>query len=82
MNFNSFTPYKVTDALCSDQASIARRHDEEVEILYRNVCADAGLVHETYRASIGLKEWTSESFVGLRTWRLIAARIAGREFLF
>jgi len=82
VNFDSFTPYKVTHALCSDQASIVHRDNEEVEVLYRNVCADAGLVHETYRASIGLKEWTTESFVGLRTWKLISARIAGRELSF
>lgn len=76
------TPYKVTHALCSDQANTVRRDNGDVEIHYRSVCADAGLVHEIYRTSIGLKEWTTESFVGLRTWKLISARIAGQELSF
>jgi hypothetical protein len=69
-------------AFCASQGAIDRRDQSEVQVHYQATCSDAGVMSETYGASIGLKGWTEESFTGPRSWRLIRARIGGREISF
>jgi hypothetical protein len=72
--------YSTHIAPCSPIAKIDRQSaPEELEVRYSGHCSDAGLLRETYVRSLGLKERTEVTYTGPVTWKLVLARIAGRE---
>ena len=70
-------------APCSPSAQIDRQSTADaVQVRYSGHCSDAGLMRETYVRSVGLTERTEVTYTGPVTWKLVSARIAGREQAF
>jgi hypothetical protein len=75
-------PYETSIEFCVHQAR-ATPEAELVRVRYLpGTCADAGLLYEVYAAGIGLKERSTETFAGAVTWKLVSARIGGRDLSF
>lgn len=71
-------------AVCSPSAKIDRQGvaPDQVQVRYSGMCSDGGLLRETYVRSLGLTERTEVTYAGPVMWKLISARIAGREQAF
>lgn len=71
-------------AVCSPSAKIDRQGvaPDQVQVRYSGMCSDGGLLRETYVRSLGLTERTEVTYTGPVTWKLVSARIAGRERAF
>ncbi len=68
---------------CSPSAQIDRRGaPDEVWVRYSGHCSDAGLMREVYVRSLGLRKRIEQTYAGPVMWKLISARIAGREQAF
>jgi hypothetical protein len=75
--------YQTQIASCSPSARIDRQGaSDEVQVRYSGPCSDGGLMLEIYVRSIGLRERTETSYTEPVTWKLVVARIAGREQVF
>ncbi len=75
--------YHTQIAPCSPSAKIDRQGaPDEVQVRYSGLCSDGGLLRETYVRSLGLRERTEVTYTGPVTWKLVSARIAGREQAF
>jgi hypothetical protein len=51
-------------------------------VLYDRGCFDAGLLNETFVPHVGLQSFSIDSFVGLRSWRLVAGIVSGKNLAF
>jgi len=75
--------YRTQIAPCSPSAQIdGHGATDEVLVRYSGQCSDAGLMSETYVRAVGLTGRTEVTYAGPVTWKLVAARIAGREQAF
>jgi len=75
--------YHTQIAPCSPSAQIDRQGAPgEVQVRYSGHCSDAGLMREVYVRSVGLTERSEVTYTGPVTWKLVSARIAGREQAF
>lgn len=57
-------------------------HPDNLTVLFDRACSDAGLLEETFVPHVGLQSFSMDSFVGSRTWRLVAGHVGGKDLAF
>jgi len=60
----------------------AKSQNDSFTVLYDHTCSDAGLLEETFVTHVGLRSFSMDSFVGSRSWCLIAGHVGGKDLAF
>jgi hypothetical protein len=53
-----------------------------LQVGYVNLCNDAGIRYDVFADAVGLRERGEITYAGLVVWKLVSARIGGREMTF
>jgi hypothetical protein len=71
--------FSPTAVFCAESATLVRERSGDLRVRFMPRCRDAGISGQTYRQGIGMVEQSSISIAGPKSWRLVRARIDGKD---
>ena len=67
---------------CTSTGTVTMGESGVVTVRYLTLCSDRGILAERYKPGVGLLVQESDSFVGPLVWKLVKARINGKDLTF